>query len=41
MYKLVLISIVILSCTGCSVQGEVYPWRDTEGSGGITNEIKF
>ena len=27
--------------SGCVVEGEVYPWYDTEGNGGVTNEVKL
>jgi len=41
MYKLILITFVTLCSAGCTLEGEVYPWYDTEGNGGVTNEIKF
>ena len=36
---LILIFSVLLG--GCVIEGEVYPWYDTEGNGGVTNEIKL
>jgi hypothetical protein len=41
MYKLTLLTFVILCCTGCTLQGEVYSWYDNESNIGVTNEIKF
>ncbi len=41
MNKLIVITFVILCCTGCTLEGEVYPWYDTEGNGGVINEVKF
>ena len=40
MNKILIITICIL-LSGCVIEGEVFPWYDTEGNGGITNEIKL
>lgn len=40
MNKLIVI-IVSIYLSGCVIEGEVYPWYDTNGNSGITNEIKF
>jgi len=39
--KAVLILTFSLLLGGCVIEGEIYPWYDTEGNGGVTNEIKL
>jgi len=36
---LIIVTSILLS--SCMVEGEVYPWYDTEGNSGVTNEIKL
>jgi hypothetical protein len=38
---LILIIMISMLLSGCVVEGEVYPWYDTEGNGGVTNEVKL
>jgi len=38
---LILILMISMLLSGCVVEGEVYPWYDTEGNGGVTNEVKL
>jgi len=37
----ILIIMISMLLSGCVVEGEVYPWYDTEGNGGVTNEVKL
>ena len=27
--------------SSCVIEGEIYPWHNTEGNGGVTNEVKL
>lgn len=38
---LILIIMISMLLSGCVVEGEVYPWYDTEGNSGVTNEVKL
>jgi hypothetical protein len=37
----ILIIVISILLSSCIVEGEVYPWYDTEGNSGVTNEIKL
>jgi hypothetical protein len=38
--RILIITIYIL-LNGCAIEGEIFPWYDTEGNSGVTNEIKL